>query len=206
MKANSNQAVLRTLATLGAGADVVSGGEMRARWRPAIPAEQDRVLGRRQDRARTARGAGSRHSLHQRRERTRAGSAVAGRGETGQDRADFATASIRTSMPGPTPRSPPASPRTSSASRFAGRARSMPARPKLPGIEVTGIDMHIGSQLTDLLPLETAFRCGGLSRRRCAPTATASSVSISAAGSASPITPTAKRRHCRSPMPRWSSG
>src|SRR5580698_759420 len=29
MKANSNQAVIRTLAKLGAGADVVSGGELR---------------------------------------------------------------------------------------------------------------------------------------------------------------------------------
>ena len=31
MKANSNQAVLATLARLGAGADVVSEGELRAR-------------------------------------------------------------------------------------------------------------------------------------------------------------------------------
>ncbi len=29
MKANSNQAVVRTLAKLGAGADVVSGGELK---------------------------------------------------------------------------------------------------------------------------------------------------------------------------------
>ena len=34
----------------------------------------------------------------------------------------------------------------------------MPARRKLPGIEVTGIDMHIGSQITDLGRMETAFR------------------------------------------------
>jgi len=43
MKANSNQSVLRTLAKLGAGADVVSGGELSAPWRRAFVAE-DSVL------------------------------------------------------------------------------------------------------------------------------------------------------------------
>jgi len=39
------------------------------------------------------------------------------------------------------------------------RARDVYARAaKLPGIRVTGVDMHIGSQITDLVPLEAAFR------------------------------------------------
>src|SRR6266700_2739674 len=39
------------------------------------------------------------------------------------------------------------------------RAREVYARAaKLPGIQVTGTDVHIGSQVTDLWPLETAFR------------------------------------------------
>ncbi len=39
------------------------------------------------------------------------------------------------------------------------RAREVYARAaKLPGIEVTGADMHIGSQITDLGKMETAFR------------------------------------------------
>src|SRR5262245_12765447 len=37
MKANSNQAVLRTLARLGAGADVVSGGELKRARAAGIP-------------------------------------------------------------------------------------------------------------------------------------------------------------------------
>jgi diaminopimelate decarboxylase len=38
------------------------------------------------------------------------------------------------------------------------RARAVYARAaKLPGIKVTGVDMHIGSQITDLAPLEAAF-------------------------------------------------
>ena len=40
MKANSNQAVLKTLAALGAGADVVSGGELQRALMAGIPAER----------------------------------------------------------------------------------------------------------------------------------------------------------------------
>ena len=38
-------------------------------------------------------------------------------------------------------------------------ARQVYARAaRLPGIKVTGVDMHIGSQITDLAPMEAAFR------------------------------------------------
>src|SRR5687767_447212 len=40
MKANSNQSVLRTLARLGAGADVVSGGELKRALAAGIPADK----------------------------------------------------------------------------------------------------------------------------------------------------------------------
>ena len=40
VKANGNIAVLRTLARLGAGADVVSGGELKKALRAGIPAER----------------------------------------------------------------------------------------------------------------------------------------------------------------------
>src|SRR6266852_6328571 len=40
MKANSNQAVIATLARLGAGADVVSGGELKRARRAGIPPEK----------------------------------------------------------------------------------------------------------------------------------------------------------------------
>src|SRR5262245_15675708 len=42
MKANSNQAVIRTLAALGAGADVVSGGELRRARAAGVP--PDRIM------------------------------------------------------------------------------------------------------------------------------------------------------------------
>jgi diaminopimelate decarboxylase len=52
MKANSNQAMLRTLAKLGAGADVVSEGELRRALAAGIRPIEDHVFRRRQDGAR----------------------------------------------------------------------------------------------------------------------------------------------------------
>src|SRR5215212_10475636 len=40
MKANSNQAVLKTLADLGAGMDIVSGGELRRALAAGVPGER----------------------------------------------------------------------------------------------------------------------------------------------------------------------
>ena len=129
MKANSNQSVLRTLAKLGAGADVVSGGELKRALAAGIPPRQDPVLRHRQDRNRTARGAGGRYSVHQCRIRARARTAVAARHRERQNGARSRCGSIPTSMPAPMPRFQPANPRTSSAFRWRARARSMPAPP-----------------------------------------------------------------------------
>src|SRR5437762_13712370 len=40
MKANSNQAVIKALANLGAGADVVSGGELQRALRAGVPPQK----------------------------------------------------------------------------------------------------------------------------------------------------------------------
>ena len=62
------------------------------------------------------------------------------------------------SIPARTRKSRPASRRTNSAFRWF-QARAVYARAaKLPGLKVTGVDVHIGSQITDLAPLEVAFR------------------------------------------------
>ena len=50
MKANSNQAILKTLARLGSGADVVSGGELQRALKAGIPPEKISVFRRRQKR------------------------------------------------------------------------------------------------------------------------------------------------------------
>ncbi len=41
---------------------------------------------------------------------------------------------------------------------WSAPAPSMAVPPVLPGIKVTGIDMHIGSQITELQPFEDAFK------------------------------------------------
>ena len=63
VKANGNLAVLKTLARLGAGADVVSGGELKKARAAGIPAEQDRFFRRRQDPGGNAAGAGAKASI-----------------------------------------------------------------------------------------------------------------------------------------------
>ncbi len=86
MKANSNQAVIETLATLGAGADVVSDGELKRARAAGIPPDKIMFSGDRQDRAR-ARARGRRgHSLRQRRIRAGARAAVGDRGRQGPRR------------------------------------------------------------------------------------------------------------------------
>ena len=70
-----------------------------------------------------------------------------------------------------------------------GHARAAYAKAAtLKGIAIVGVDVHIGSQITDLEPFEAAFRA----RRRnwsriCAPTATPSRASIWAAAWACPM-------------------
>ncbi len=206
MKANSNQAVLRTLARLGAGMDVVSEGELRRARAAGVPGQRITFSGvgktARRDGARAGRG----HPLLQRRVRARAGGAVRGRRRARPDRAHRAARQSRTSTPRPTTRSRPASRRTSSASRSRTPARSMPAPRTLPGIRVTGVDMHIGSQITDLQPFDDAFALladfvRDAARRR----PRRSTMSISAAASAFPIARTTSRRPIPSAMPRSSS-
>ena len=158
MKANSNQAVIATLARLGAGADVVSVGELRARAaRPAIAARQDHVLRRRQDRAR-ARGGGRRgHPVRQRRVRARARRCcpqiAAAKGRT-------ANVSLRVN-PDVDAKTHAKIATGKSENKFGipiSRAREVYAQAaKLAGVRVAGVDMHIGSQITELAPFDDAF-------------------------------------------------
>ena len=69
VKANSNQAVLRTLARLGAGMDVVSEGELRRARAAGVPADKIIFAGVGKTRAEMAYALKRRHSRIQRRER-----------------------------------------------------------------------------------------------------------------------------------------
>ena len=81
VKANSNQAVIATLARLGAGMDVVSEGELRRARAAGVPADQDHLRRRRQDARGDGLRAGRGHPGLQRRVRARAGGAERGGGE-----------------------------------------------------------------------------------------------------------------------------
>ncbi len=157
MKANSNQAVLRTLAKLGAGADVVSGGELKRALAAGIPA--DKILfsgvGKTADELRLAVSHGIRCINIESEPELELLSQIASQmGRTAHisirvnpDVDSGTHAKISTGK---------------SENKFGipiARAREVYAKAaKLPGIAVSGVDMHIGSQITDLGPMEAAFR------------------------------------------------
>ena len=157
MKANSNQAVLKTLARLGSGADVVSEGELRRALAAGIPASKIMFSGvgktaREMD---VALAAGiycfnveSEPELDVLNARAVAKSRRAPVSFRINPDVDAGThAKISTGK---------------KENKFGisyDRARAVYAHAAtLPGIEVTGIDMHIGSQITDLQPFDDAFR------------------------------------------------
>ncbi len=156
MKANSNLAVLRVMARLGAGMDVVSGGEyLRAR---AAGVPGDRIVfsgvGKTAEEMRLALGGGIRQFNVESEPELRALSAIAT--ELGL-RAPIA---LRVN-PDVDARTHAKIATGKSENKFGipiGKAVAVYAEAaRLPGIEIVGVDVHIGSQLTDLAPFEAAF-------------------------------------------------
>jgi diaminopimelate decarboxylase len=157
LKANSNQSVLRTLARLGAGADVVSGGELKRALAAGIPAGKILFsgIGKTEAELRAALAADILCINIESEPELELLSRFAA--ETGHT----ARISVRVN-PDVDSGSHAKISTGKSENKFGvplARAREVYARAaKLPGIRVTGVDMHIGSQITDLVPLEAAFR------------------------------------------------
>ncbi len=156
MKANSNQSVLRTLARLGAGADVVSGGELMRARAAGIPA--DRIVfsgvGKTEGELRQALAENILCINVESEPELDLLSRIAH--ETGS------TARISLRLNPDIGAGGHAKISTGKSENKFGipleGARAVYARAaKLPGIRVTGVDMHIGSQITDLGPMESAF-------------------------------------------------
>jgi diaminopimelate decarboxylase len=156
MKANSNQAVIATLARLGAGADVVSEGELRRARAAGIPAEKimfsgvgktERELALAVDEGILCVNVESEPEL----ELLAAVAAQKGR---------IAAISIRVN-PDVDPKTHAKIATGKAENKFGipiSRAREVYARAaKLKGVRVTGVDMHIGSQITALDPFNDAF-------------------------------------------------
>ncbi|HEX4635686.1 MAG TPA: diaminopimelate decarboxylase [Rhizomicrobium sp.] len=156
-KANDNQAVLKTLGRLGAGADVVSGGELAKVLAAGIPA--DRIVfsgvGKTGEEMRSGLQAGIYQFNVESEPELQALNDVA--------------ASLNVRAPVSLRINPDVDARThakintgTAETKFGipyARAREAYAHAaKLPHIEIVGIDVHIGSQITDLEPFEDAFR------------------------------------------------
>ncbi len=156
IKSLSNQAILRTLADLGAGMDVVSGGEYRRALAAGVPGSRIVFSGVGKTRAEMvyALTHGIRQFNVESAEELRVLSDVA--------RQIGATAPITLRV------NPDVDAKTHEKiatgrkeDKFGvpiSQAREIYAEAaRLPGIEAVGVDVHIGSQLTDLAPFEAAF-------------------------------------------------
>ena len=157
MKANSNQAVIATLARLGAGADVVSGGELARALAAGVAPDKIMFsgIGKTERELAAAVDADILCVNVESEPELELLSKIAA--ETGR------TARISIRVNPDVDAGTHAKISTGKSENKFGiplaRAREVYARAaKLPGIQVTGTDVHIGSQITDLSRMETAFR------------------------------------------------
>ncbi|HWL03315.1 MAG TPA: diaminopimelate decarboxylase [Xanthobacteraceae bacterium] len=156
MKANSNQAVLATLARLGAGADVVSGGELKRARAAGIPPEKIMFSGVGKTAAELALALDENIfciNVESEPELDLLSSIAVAKGRE-------APVSLRVN-PDVDPKTHAKISTGKSENKFGipiSRAREVYAHAAaLPGIAVSGVDMHIGSQITDLTPFDDAF-------------------------------------------------
>ncbi len=162
LKANSNQGVIATLARLGAGADVVSGGELLRARKAGVSADKIMFSGvgklaSELDAALAAEilcfNVESAPELHLLSARAVASGCVAPISlRINPDVDAGAHVKISTGKKG-----------DKFGIDWAEALAIYDLAATLPGIRVAGIDMHLGSQITDLAPFERAFgRLAGL--------------------------------------------
>jgi len=156
MKANSNQAVIKTLAELGAGADVVSEGELKRARAAGIAPGKIMFSGIGKTAAELALAIDEDIlcvNVESDSELELLSSIAKSKGRT-------ARIAVRVN-PDIDPKTHAKIATGKAENKFGipiSRARDVYARAaKLPGIEVTGVDMHIGSQITELEPFDDAF-------------------------------------------------
>ena len=155
LKANSNQAVIATLARLGAGVDIVSEGELRRALAAGVPGERIVFSGVGKTKAEMAAAldAGIMSFNLESEPEMQALSEVA------LSKSRIAPVSIRIN-PDVDARTHAKISTGKSENKFGipiSRAREVYATAAtLPGLQVAGVDMHIGSQITDLEPFANA--------------------------------------------------
>ena len=156
MKANSNQAVIKTLARLGAGADVVSGGELKRALVAGIPPQKIMFSGIGKTAAELAQAVDAGILCVN----VESEPELALLSTIARSKGRIANISIRVN--------PDVDAKTH-AKIATGRAENKFGIPisvarevyahaaMMPGLKVAGVDMHIGSQITELQPFDDAF-------------------------------------------------
>jgi diaminopimelate decarboxylase len=155
VKANGNLAVIRTLAKLGAGADIVSEGEMRRALKAGVPPNKIVFsgVGKTAQELSAALEAGVHQFNVESEPELRALSEIAAA------KGKRAPVALRIN-PDVDAKTHAKITTGTSANKFGvpwEQAEAMYAlAASLPGIDPCGVDIHIGSQITDLAPLEAA--------------------------------------------------
>jgi diaminopimelate decarboxylase len=156
VKANGNLAVLKTLARLGAGADVVSGGELVKALRAGIPG--NRIVFSGVGKTKTEMAEALKAGIHQ----------FNAESEPELHALSDVAKALKKTAPVTIRVNPDIDPRTH-AKISTGMAETkfgvpwMRARAayrlaaSLPSLRIVGVDVHIGSQITELAPFEAAF-------------------------------------------------
>ncbi len=155
LKANSNQAVIATLARLGAGADIVSGGELKRALAAGVPANKIVFSG--VGKTRTEMAAALKAGIYC--FNVESEPELSALSEVASSLGRLAPVSVRVN--------PDVDAKThrkiatgKSENKFGipiSRARDVyKLASKLPGLRVSGVDTHIGSQITDLDPFDNA--------------------------------------------------
>jgi len=156
MKANGNMAILKLMADLGAGIDVVSGGEYAKARAAGVPGERIVFSGIGKTKAEmhmALEGGIRQFNVESEPELVALSEVASALGKT-------APITIRVN-PDVDAKTHAKIATGKSENKFGipiAKARAAYAQAaSLPGIEIIGIDVHIGSQLTDLTPYEAAF-------------------------------------------------
>jgi diaminopimelate decarboxylase len=156
MKANSNQAVIKTLAALGAGADVVSGGELKRARAAGIPPEKIMFSGV----GKTAEELSLALDENILCVNVESEPELALLSRIADEKGRTAHISVRVNpdIDAKTHRKIATGKAENKFGIPISRAREVYAEAaKRPGIAVAGVDMHIGSQIIELDPFGNAF-------------------------------------------------
>lgn len=156
VKANGNLAVLKTLASEGCGADVVSGGEMRRALTAGIPAE--RIVFSGVGKTREEMALGLETGIHQ--FNVESGAELVALSEVAESLGKVAPIALRVN-PDVAAGGHPNISTGKAGDKFGVPWADAPALyeqiKSLPGVEAVGVDVHIGSQIGELGPMRAAF-------------------------------------------------